>query len=116
MSYVPGDKLEQAPCEQCRAFTPATFSYGIVRLNDGTIVDSVLRATCDRCGTVVATTPESAPVFRQAIEARGEAAMAWWLAPTPIEREPGRRGNFSWARWAQEKSGLRVALLTAGHQ
>ncbi len=60
----------KAPCETCGKLVPATCGYGTVPLQDGTPVEGVMRVVCDRCGAVVATTPQSAPLFRAAIEAR----------------------------------------------
>lgn len=58
----------QGPCQKCRAFVDATFSYGPVELEPGLIVEDVMRATCDKCGQVVATTPQSAHRFKAALD------------------------------------------------
>jgi hypothetical protein len=67
--FYPGER-GKAPCETCGRLVPATYGYGVVPLEDGTPVEEVMRATCDICGAVVATTPQSAPQFRAALEAR----------------------------------------------
>lgn len=67
--FYPGETT-RAPCEKCGRLVPATYDYGTVPLEDGTPVEDVMRATCDVCQSVVATTPQSAPLFRATMEAR----------------------------------------------
>lgn len=62
--------IEQAPCETCKGFTAATYAYGPVELEPGFIVEDVMRATCNHCGNVVATAPQSSHRFRKEIDDR----------------------------------------------
>lgn len=68
-SIVTEGTVEKAPCEKCRRFVTATYGYGPVEM-DGLVVDDVMRATCDECGSVVATAPQSAHRFKTAFEER----------------------------------------------
>lgn len=68
-SIVTEGTVEKAPCEKCRRFVTATYSYGPVEM-EGIVVEDVMRATCDECGSVVATTPQSAHRFKTAFEER----------------------------------------------
>jgi hypothetical protein len=67
-----GDHIEPMYCSHCGAFQPATVGYGPVVIDSGPPVSSVLRVTCDVCGTVLGTTPEAAPVLAKALKARGK--------------------------------------------
>lgn len=67
--YRPGMKVE-APCENCKGFVPATFELGRLVMDDGTVIDGVMRAVCDRCGSVLAVAQQSAPVIREALDRR----------------------------------------------
>lgn len=60
--------VERAPCEQCGCFVDATYSYGPVELEPGLVVNDVMRGTCNRCGRVIATAPQSAHRFKAALE------------------------------------------------
>lgn len=68
-SIVTEGTVEKAPCEHCHRFVAATYAYGPVEM-DGLVVDDVMRATCNDCGAVVATTPQSAHRFKTAFEDR----------------------------------------------
>lgn len=68
-SIVTEGTVEKAPCEKCRRFVTATYGYGPVEM-DGLVVDDVMRATCNECGSVVATAPQSAHRFKAAFEER----------------------------------------------
>lgn len=68
-SIVTEGTVEKAPCENCKRFVQATYAYGPVEM-DGLVVEDVMRATCNECGLVVATTPQSAHRFKTAIEDR----------------------------------------------
>ena len=59
----------RAACERCGGFVAVTYRYGPVQLGE-LVVDDVMRATCDTCGAVVATAPQSAHRFRSASESR----------------------------------------------
>ena len=62
--------VEQAPCETCKAFTAATYAYGPVEIEPGFVVEDVMRATCNRCGNVVATAPQYSHRFRKEFDDR----------------------------------------------
>ena len=66
---VPGKKT-RGPCETCGRFVPATYGYGSFGLTEGTVVENVMRATCDECGTIVALAQQSAPVIKKARDER----------------------------------------------
>ena len=68
-SIVTEGTVELTPCEQCQKLVPATYSYGPVE-HEGLIVEDVMRAVCNQCGDIVATTPQSAHRFREAIQNR----------------------------------------------
>lgn len=68
-SIVAEGTIERVACEKCQRFVPATYSYGPVEL-DGLVVEDVMRAVCNECGAVVATTPQSAHRFKTAFEER----------------------------------------------
>ena len=68
-SIVTEGTVERTPCEQCQKLVPATYSYGPVE-HEGLIVEDVMRAVCNQCGDIVATTPQSAHRFREAIQNR----------------------------------------------
>lgn len=68
-SIVAEGTVEKVACEKCQCFAPATYSYGPVEM-DGLVVEDVMRAVCNWCSTVVATTPQSAHRFRTAFEER----------------------------------------------
>jgi hypothetical protein len=59
----PGDKV-RAACEHCGRFQSATFAYGGFTLSDGTTVPNVMRATCDKCGDIVALAQQSAHAIK----------------------------------------------------
>lgn len=71
----PGDELPialdgqptEAPCDTCQSFTQARFGYGSFELEDGLVVENVMRATCESCGTVVSLAPQSSHLLRQAL-------------------------------------------------
>lgn len=63
--FYPGKRVK-APCDRCDAVMQATYDYGPVPYK-GTVVEGVMRATCDVCGQVVATAQQSAPLFRAAV-------------------------------------------------
>lgn len=62
--------VEKAPCDCCGSFVEATYNYGPVQLDAGLVVEDVMRATCNQCGAVVATAPQSAHRFKAALEDR----------------------------------------------
>lgn len=67
--FYPGRKI-RAICATCHDEVAATYGYGTVPLQDGTPVEGVMRALCDRCGSLVATAPQSTPLVRAAMEMR----------------------------------------------
>ena len=69
--FYPGRRVK-AICTKCKEIVTATYGYGTVPLQDGTPVEGVMRAICDRCGSLVATAPQSTPLVRAAIETRNE--------------------------------------------
>lgn len=66
-SIVLEGQVSEAPCERCQRFVPARFAYGPVELDGGLVVESVMRATCDECGAVLALAPQSAYLLRRAL-------------------------------------------------
>lgn len=68
-SIVTEGTVEKAPCEVCKRFVQATYTYGPVEI-DGIVVEDVMRATCNDCGAVAAITPQSAHRFKTAFEDR----------------------------------------------
>jgi len=59
-SIIMEGTVEKAPCEHCQALIEATFAYGPLKLENEIVVDDVMRATCNRCSSVVALAPQSA--------------------------------------------------------
>jgi hypothetical protein len=66
-SIVLEGQLTEAPCETCQRFTQARFGHGPVELEEGLVVENVMRATCESCGAVVSVAQQSAYLFRQAL-------------------------------------------------
>jgi Arc/MetJ-type ribon-helix-helix transcriptional regulator len=66
-SIVLEGDLTEAPCESCQRFTQAQFAYGPVELEDGLVVENVMRATCETCGSVVSLAQQSSYLLRQAL-------------------------------------------------
>lgn len=60
-------KVIKAICYTCKEVVAATFDYGTVVFED-VPVDGVMRATCNICGSTVATAQQSAPVIRAALD------------------------------------------------
>ena len=69
-SIVMEGSIEKAPCAHCQRFVQATYSYGPVELELNLVVEDVMRATCNQCGAVVATAPQSAHRFKSALQDR----------------------------------------------
>ena len=69
--FKPGDTI-QGGCEGCLRLVSATYDYGKIKLDDGTAVDNVMRATCDTCGGIVAIAHQSAPAIKAARVRRDE--------------------------------------------
>ena len=67
-AFVTEGTVELIPCETCQQLVPATYSLGPVE-HEGLIVEGVMRAVCNQCGDIVATTPQSAHRFREAVQA-----------------------------------------------
>jgi hypothetical protein len=65
-AFVTEGTVELIPCETCRQLVPATYSLGPVE-HEGLIVEDVMRAVCNQCGDIIATTPQSAHRFRERI-------------------------------------------------
>lgn len=59
-----GDK-SRACCDNCKAVVPTTFGIHDVQIaSNGAVVEEIMAAACDRCGTVVAIPPQSMPAIR----------------------------------------------------
>ena len=71
-SIVIEGQLTEAPCETCERFTEARFSYGPIELEDGLVVENVMRAACETCGAVVSLAQQSSPLLRQALAASSD--------------------------------------------
>jgi len=65
-AFVTEGTVELIPCETCQQLVPATYSLGPVE-HEGLIVEGVMRAVCNQCGDIIATTPQSAHRFRERI-------------------------------------------------
>lgn len=61
----PGEK-ELAACETCQKFTQATWDYGSVTFEE-LVVEQIMRATCDTCGSIVGTAHQSSYLFKKAL-------------------------------------------------
>lgn len=46
---MPGDKT-RAACDGCKAFKQATWNYGKLKTEDGSVAEGVMQAFCDSCG------------------------------------------------------------------
>lgn len=65
-SIILEGQLTEAPCETCQKFTIARFAYGTLTLEDGLVVENVMRATCEECGQVTSLAPQSGYLLRKA--------------------------------------------------
>lgn len=63
--FKPGDTI-RGGCEKCKALVAATYEYGRIKLDDGTVVENVMRALCNDCGEMVAVAHQSAPAIKAA--------------------------------------------------
>ena len=63
--FKPGDTV-RGGCEKCRVLVSATYDYGRIKLDDGTLVENVMRANCDDCGETIAIAHQSAPAIKAA--------------------------------------------------
>lgn len=64
--YIVGDK-SRAICPHCAKLVETTFAYRDVPFDDGVgEAKSILAATCDECGAVVAIPAQSTPAIRKA--------------------------------------------------
>ena len=66
-SIVLEGELTEAPCQFCKGFVQARFSYGPVELEKGLVVENVMRATCEVCGEVVSLAQQSSYLLRRAL-------------------------------------------------
>jgi hypothetical protein len=55
-------------CPKCDEFCPSTYAYGSFPFDSGVVADRILRATCDRCGTINALAQQSAPALKEALD------------------------------------------------
>lgn len=69
--FLPGKQI-RAICRTCGCIEDATYGYGTITLDDGTEVESVMRALCDRCSSLVAVAQQSAPTLHAARTRRDE--------------------------------------------
>lgn len=63
--FKPGDTI-RGGCENCKALVSATYDYGRIKLDDGTVVENVMRAICTVCGETIAIAHQSAPAIKAA--------------------------------------------------
>ncbi len=64
---LPGDSVNAA-CETCQKFVHATWNYGPFAMDNGLIIEQVMRASCSQCGSIVALAHQSAYLLRRALE------------------------------------------------
>jgi Arc/MetJ-type ribon-helix-helix transcriptional regulator len=67
-SIVIAGQKTKAYCPDCGNFGPATYSYGSFPFDSGIVAENVMRATCDRCGIIVALAHQSANVLKEALQ------------------------------------------------
>lgn len=63
--YLEGEVI-RALCESCEGRREATFRYDSVKLDDGLVIDGVMQAFCNQCGSSLVIAPQSTPRIRQA--------------------------------------------------
>lgn len=63
--YLEGEVI-RALCESCEGRREATFRYESVRMDDGLVIDGVMQAFCNQCGSSLVIAPQSTPRIRQA--------------------------------------------------
>lgn len=88
--YEAGRKIE-APCEICGGFVSATFDLGALPMDDGSVVNGVMRATCDTCGSIVAVAHQSASVVREALDRRDAGRRATVRLPRTLAAQVAGR-------------------------
>ena len=63
--YLEGEVI-RAICEACVGRQEATFRYDSIKMDDGLVIDGVMQAFCNKCGSSLVVAPQSTPRIRQA--------------------------------------------------
>ncbi|MBT9587769.1 hypothetical protein IV102_30825 [bacterium] len=63
--YLEGEAI-RAICETCNSRQEATFRYDSIKMEDGLVIDGVMQAFCNNCGSSLVIAPQSTPKIRQA--------------------------------------------------
>lgn len=63
--YLEGEVIRTL-CEYCEGRQKAAFRYGSVKMDGGLVIDGVMQAFCNKCGSSLVIAPQSTPRIRQA--------------------------------------------------